>query len=248
MCVSRTRILGEGTTILDKFSLSVPAGSTCALVGPSGCGKTTALSLLLRDYDAQHGRLLLDGRDIREVERDVTRGMLSVAPQQPMLIGDSIREAISFGVVPVVNGTVAGVEDAAKQAGAHDFICEKPEQYGAAIGRGGSALSGGERQRLCLARALARPAPVLVLDEPTSALDAATAAAVSDAILESRPHRPTTLLVTHNLALLRRCDAVAVVSNDGRVVQHGRFADLVLDSAGALAQMMKAGGLEDDAH
>mmetsp|Transcript_34654 Transcript_34654/g.102970 ORF Transcript_34654/g.102970 Transcript_34654/m.102970 type:complete len:584 (-) Transcript_34654:107-1858(-) len=232
--------------ILQGFSLEVPAGSTCALVGPSGCGKSTAVSLLLRDHDPKAGKILLGGKDISGMPRDGLRGSIGVSPQQPALLGSSLLEAIKFGVPPWGAATQSDVEAAAKRACMHGFASSRPGGYDAPVGGGGSLLSGGERQRVSLARALVRGAPVLILDEPTSALDPATAKELSEAILGKRSGRPTTLVVTHSLAVIRACDNVAVLSEDGQIVQQGSFAKIAAEASGPFAKILKAGVIEDD--
>lgn len=229
--------------VLKGFSLEVAAGQTVAIVGPSGCGKSTVLALLLRDFDVGRGRILVGDQDVTTVSRQQLRNLLGVVPQHAVLLGASVADAIRFGSS---SPTEIQVEAAARSASAHHFVSLRPGGYSSPVGRGGQLLSGGERQRLSMARAFLRDAPVLVLDEPTSALDTATAAAISEAILTQRPNRPTTLVVTHSLALIRSCDGVAVLSTEGRVVQRGTFSELVADTSGALVQMLKAGGLEDD--
>eukprot|EP00434_Breviolum_minutum_P026678 symbB.v1.2.023578.t1/scaffold2167.1/size87172/5 len=166
--------------------------------------------------------------------------MVSVAPQAAALLGNSVTEAIKFGAK---SGPVSteSIQDAAKAASAHSFVKSRPQGYDAPVGRGGE--SGGERQRLALARALIRDAPVLLLDEPTSGLDANTAASLAEAVL-GRGSRPTTLIATHSLALIRSCDTVAVVSK-GQVVQRGRFAELINDASGQLAQIARSGELQE---
>ncbi|CAK0855079.1 unnamed protein product [Prorocentrum cordatum] len=231
-----------GRQVLRGFSLDVRAGTTCALVGPSGSGKSTAVALLLGDHDAAGGRVLVGGSDVRGLPRPSLRGRLSVAPQQSALLGGSVSGAIAFGF-PAASGaaTEADIQRAAETAGAHGFIAALPQGYASSVGCGGQLLSGGERQRVALARALVRPAPVLVLDEPTSGLDAATAAAVTEAVLAPRPGRPTTIVVTHSPEVVKRCDAVAVLSRDGSIVQHGPTAKLLAAPGAALREVMEAG-------
>ncbi|CAE8699865.1 unnamed protein product [Polarella glacialis] len=235
----------DGKNALNGFSLDVPAGETCALVGPSGCGKSTTIALLLRDFDAAAGQISVGGVAVHKLSRRELRERLGVAPQQPALLGASVSEAIAFGAKSP-GAAKQEIEAAAKAACAHGFVESRPMGYDSAVGRGGELLSGGERQRLALARALIRQSPVLLLDEPTSGLDATTAAAMSQAVLAARPGRPTTLVVTHSLALIRCCDSVAVMSLEGKVVQRGSFATLIADSSGQLAQIMKSGELQED--
>jgi len=215
----------EDQEVLQGFSLQLAAGETCALVGASGCGKTTALRLLLGDFEVTSGDVCIGGSKVSELSLKELRHMVSVAPQAAALLGNSVTEAIKFGAK---SGPVSteSIQDAAKAASAHSFV-----------------KSGGERQRLALARALIRDAPVLLLDEPTSGLDANTAASLAEAVL-GRGSRPTTLIATHSLALIRSCDTVAVVSK-GQVVQRGRFAELINDASGQLAQIARSGELQE---
>lgn len=231
---------------LAGFSLELPAGATCALVGPSGSGKTTVLRLLLRDFDNYTGQILVDGQDIRSMARESLRASTAIVPQQPALLGTTVFDAIAFGAAPGSDLVLSDAEGVARAANAHDFVVAKAGAYESVVGRGGGNLSGGERQRVALARAYARHAPLLLVDEPTSALDAGTAAEVSSSLLAKHEGRPTTLIATHSLSLIRSCDSVAVLSSDGRIVQHGTFASLIVDQEGALAKLMKAGGLDDD--
>jgi len=232
----------EDQEVLQGFSLQLAAGETCALVGASGCGKTTALRLLLGDFEVTSGDVCIGGSKVSELSLKELRHMVSVAPQAAALLGNSVTEAIKFGAK---SGPVSteSIQDAAKAASAHSFVKSRPQGYDAPVGRGGELLSGGERQRLALARALIRDAPVLLLDEPTSGLDANTAASLAEAVL-GRGSRPTTLIATHSLALIRSCDTVAVVSK-GQVVQRGRFAELINDASGQLAQIARSGELQE---
>mmetsp|Transcript_13505 Transcript_13505/g.26571 ORF Transcript_13505/g.26571 Transcript_13505/m.26571 type:complete len:586 (-) Transcript_13505:40-1797(-) len=236
----------SGKNVLDGFSLDIPAGSSCALVGPSGCGKSTVVSLLLRDHDGFTGNISIDGCSIRDVSRKSVRNTLGVAPQQAVLLGKSVSNAIAYGATSDAKVAQSDIEAAAQASCAHDFVTARRDGYDSPVGAGGQLLSGGERQRVASARALLRRAPVLVFDEPTSALDSTTAAAWAKAVLAPQPNRPTILAITHSLVLIRSCDSIAVLSESGRVVQHGTFSDLIADSAGPLALIMKAGDLEDD--
>jgi len=235
----------SGQNVLEGVSLSIPAGSTCALVGASGSGKTTLVRLLMRDFDNYSGAISFSGKDVKDQSWIGLRADLSIVPQTSALLGASVGEAIAFGVVPGATATDAEVESASRQACAHDFVAARQGAYSSSVGSGGSALSGGERQRVSIARAIIRHPRLLILDEPTSALDAATAASVGQALLQKREDRPTTIVVTHRLELIRSCDMVAVLSA-GKIVQHGQFSELLAQSEGALAKIIHSGVLEDD--
>jgi len=236
----------SGKQVLEGFSLDIPAGSTCALVGPSGCGKSTLVSLLLRDHDSFTGNIFIDGCSIRDVPRTSVRNTLGVAPQQAVLLGKSVSNAIAYGAASDAKVAHSEIEAAAQASCAHEFVTARPGGYDSPVGAGGQLLSGGERQRVASARATLRRAPVLVFDEPTSALDSTTAAAWAKAMLAPQPNRPTILAITHSLVMIRSCDSIAVLAESGHVVQHGTFSDLIADSAGPLASIMKAGELQDD--
>mmetsp|Transcript_35279 Transcript_35279/g.75153 ORF Transcript_35279/g.75153 Transcript_35279/m.75153 type:complete len:607 (-) Transcript_35279:23-1843(-) len=234
--------------VLRGFSLKIEPGTTCALIGASGSGKSTALSLLLRDGKPQEGRILIGDEDVQAMALPDLRSKLAIAPQNNALLGPSVADALAFGLGSGSSSAkLSQLEEAAKAACAHDFVLARAGGYQSAVGRGGCLLSGGERQRLSLARAMVRKAPILVLDEPTSALDSTTAASLAEAILAPRSNRPTTLIVTHSLALIKRCDQVAVLSSEGKIVQLGPYATLAADKSGALSKIMKDGELIDDA-
>jgi ATP-binding cassette subfamily B protein len=193
-----------------------------ALVGPSGVGKTTLLSLLLRFYDPQHGRVLVDGADVREFQYRSLRRQISIVPQEPVLFSTSVRENIAYGRP---DATLGQIQEAARQAEAHEFILAMPQGYDTNIGERGVLLSGGQRQRLALARAFLKNSPILVLDEPTAALDAETEAAVLRALDRLRKGR-TVLVVAHRLSTVRQADVVLVMQ-DGRIVERGTHNELL---------------------
>jgi ABC-type multidrug transport system fused ATPase/permease subunit len=200
--------------VLEDISFSIPKGSLCAIIGPSGSGKSTIGDLLVRFFDVQHGRVTLDGRDIREIELNALRASIAVVEQTPYLFRASIRENIAYGRP---GATFDEIQACAESAGIHSFIQGLPQGYDTLIGERGSTLSVGERQRIALARALSRNPSILILDEPTSALDAESEAIVTDELKRGLYGR-TTLVITHRTSLVQAADMVLVLEK-GRIVE-----------------------------
>jgi ATP-binding cassette, subfamily B, bacterial len=211
-----------GQAVLHDISLSVHAGQTIAIVGPTGAGKTTLVNLVPRFFDPWQGEVLIDGHDVRHVRLRSLRDQIAIVLQDPVLFPISIAENIAFGRP---DASRAQIEEAARNANAHDFISRLPEGYDTIAGERGATLSGGERQRLSIARALLKNAPILILDEPTSSLDADTEHLVLEALERLKADR-TTLLIAHRLSTVRRADRV-IVLEAGRIVESGTHDELV---------------------
>jgi len=207
---------------LHDFSLAIEPGETIALVGPSGAGKSTVFQLLLRFHDPQHGRILLDGADLRALTLPDLRGSFALVPQDPVLFGASAGDNIGFGRT---GATTEQIVAAARAAEAHEFLDALPERYDTYLGERGVRLSGGQQQRVAIARALLRDAPILLLDEATSSLDAQSEHYVQHA-LERLMRGRTTLVIAHRLATVQRADRI-VVMDGGRIVAQGTHAELV---------------------
>ncbi|MDD4446115.1 MAG: thiol reductant ABC exporter subunit CydC [Methanothrix sp.] len=220
--------------VLSSLCLEIPSGSTVALVGMSGAGKSTVISLLLRFWDPETGRILLGGKDLRCYPLLDLRGLFSLVSQDVFLFHDSIRENIRLGRA---GASDAEVEEAAGKARIHDFIASLPKGYDTQVGERGVRLSGGERQRIAIARALLKGAPILILDEATSSLDAENEKAIKDTLMEQREGR-TTIMIAHRLSTVVDADEIFVL-NDGGVAERGRHEDLMA-LHGKYAQMVAA--------
>lgn len=207
---------------IQGLSLSIRAGETVALVGPSGAGKSTLFDLLLRFYDPQQGKILIDGVDSREVSPHDLRRCFALVPQTPALFHGTIADNIRYAHP---GATLDEVIRAARTAYAHDFIQALPEGYGTRLGDTGLGLSGGQRQRLAIARALLADAPILLLDEATSALDAESEHLVQQAMPGLMAGR-TTLVIAHRLATVQHADRILVM-DQGRLLDAGRHDELV---------------------
>ena len=207
---------------LDGLSLSVAPGEMLAVVGPSGAGKTTLFQLAQRFYDPQHGRVLLDGVDLKAADPADVRQRIAMVPQEVVIFAASARDNLRYGNW---DADEDAIWQAARDANAEGFLRQLPEGLDTFMGEGGARLSGGQRQRIAIARALLRhDAPLLLLDEATSALDAESEQLVQQA-LERLMAARTTIVIAHRLATVRAADRI-VVMDQGRIVEQGRHAEL----------------------
>ena len=210
---------------LRDYTLEVRPGETVAIVGPSGAGKSTTLQLLLRFYDPEHGRICIDGHDLRSLDPLELRQQIGLVAQETVLFGASARENISYGRP---GASDPEIEAAARAAAADEFIRELPAGYDTFLGERGTRLSGGQRQRIAIARAILKDPPILLLDEATSALDAESERLVQ-AALARLMHGRTTLVIAHRLATVLKADRTAVLQS-GRLIAIGNHSELLRTS------------------
>jgi len=181
--------------LLDDVSFHIHPGQKVALVGPSGIGKSSLIGLILRLYEPQHGSIMIDRVDVRDYQRESLRRSIGLVLQDSVLFAASVRENIAYGRP---EASLDAIEAAARHAHAHDFIMALPDGYDTIVGERGCTLSGGQRQRICLARALIKQPPILILDEPTSAVDPASSSMIHDAIDRVQAGK-TILMISHQV-------------------------------------------------
>jgi subfamily B ATP-binding cassette protein MsbA len=208
--------------VLHDINLSVAPGEVVAIVGSSGSGKTTLVHLLPRFFDATHGKLLVDGHDVRDLTVASLRSEIAIVTQDTILFNDTVRNNIAYGQPTI---PVERVEEAARAALAHDFILAMPNGYDTVIGERGLRLSGGERQRISIARAILKNAPILILDEATSALDSESESMVQVALQNLMTGR-TVFVIAHRLSTVRRADRILVLEN-GMITDEGTHERLM---------------------
>ena len=216
---------GEGARrVLHDVSFRIPEGSTCAIVGPSGSGKTTIANLMARFYDVEAGRVVVGGRDVRELACDSLLENFSMVFQGVYLFDDTVRANIAFGRP---DATDEQVEAAARAACCHEFIERLPEGYATRLGEGGAALSGGERQRISIARAILKDAPIVILDEATANVDPENERDLQRAVAALTRDK-TVIMIAHRLKTVRDADQI-VVLDAGRVAQRGTHDELMAE-------------------
>ncbi|WP_347455177.1 lipid A export permease/ATP-binding protein MsbA [Acinetobacter thermotolerans] len=222
----------DGHQALNDISLDVKAGETIALVGRSGAGKTSLVNLLMRYQEATSGRILFDGKDIKDFELNALRTQIAMVNQQVVLFNRTVRENIAYGQLE--GAAEEDIIAAAKAAYAHDFIMALPHGYDTELGAQGLNLSGGQRQRIAIARAILKNAPILILDEATSALDNESEYFIQrafDAAMQDR----TTIVIAHRLSTIENADRI-VVMDQGRILEQGTHQQL-MDKKGAYYQL-----------
>ncbi len=225
--------------ILEDFSLVVTRGEKVGLVGPSGAGKSTVTKLLLRFYDPEDGKILIDGQEISKVTQDSLRNAVSYVPQDPVLFHRSLLDNIRYANP---KATDAEVIKASKLAHCHEFIQDFPEKYQTFVGERGVKLSGGERQRVAIARAILKNAPILILDEATSSLDSESEHLIQDA-LDKLMKNKTTIVIAHRLSTVMKMDRIIEIQM-GRVTDTGTHQELLQRQGGMYRKLweIQAGG------
>ncbi len=218
--------------VLRGVTLEAKPGERIALVGPSGAGKSTIISLLLRFYGPDAGRILIGGDDVRELDTAALRARMAIVPQEVLLFGGTIRENIAYGRP---GATDAEIRDAAQRANCAEFIAQFPEGYGTLVGDRGVKLSGGQRQRVAIARAFIRNPDILLLDEATSSLDSVSEKLIQDA-LETLLAGRTAFIIAHRLATVRKCDRICVLEA-GRVTESGTHDELIARPGGTYRRL-----------
>ncbi|MCR5253402.1 MAG: peptidase domain-containing ABC transporter [Treponema sp.] len=223
---------GSRKPVYEHLSLEIPAGSWTAFVGPSGSGKSTFVKLIMKFYEASGGRVFLDGNDIRDIDTSYLRNCIGYVPQEIFLFSGTVRENI---VLHNPEATLEEVIEAAKKAGAHEFIENLPKRYETVLGEHGGGLSGGEKQRLALARALLGNPSLLILDEATSSLDTVSEMEIHKVIRNLRSDGISVILIAHRLTTVTGCDRIYVMK-DGKIVEYGSHLQL-LQEEGLYSEM-----------
>lgn len=232
--------------IFKDINFEIPQGTNVAIVGPSGGGKSTIASLILRFYTPSEGRILIDGRDISELNIKSLRRKIGIVSQEPVLFSGSIADNIAYGKPSATRNEIV---KAARQANCN-FIGDFPDGLDTSVGSRGTQLSGGQKQRIAIARALVKDPDILILDEATSALDAESETLVNEAIGSLLRGSNTTISIAHRLSTIKRSDTIICLGSDGRVAEMGSYQELSNNPDGAFTKLMEwqmSGGETDGA-
>lgn len=214
---------GSRRPLYEKLNLEIPSGSWTAFVGPSGCGKTTFVKLILRFYEVQQGKVYLDGNNIRDIDTSYLRSKIGYVPQEIFLFSGTVRENIALHNP---DASLEEIIEAAKKAGAHEFIEKLPKRYETILGEHGGGLSGGEKQRLALARALLGNPSFIILDEATSSLDTVSEMEIHKVIRQLKSENIAVILIAHRLTTVMNCDKIFVMK-EGKIIQEGTHKKLL---------------------
>jgi ABC-type multidrug transport system fused ATPase/permease subunit len=233
--------------VLNDLNLMINSRQTIALVGPSGCGKSTVIQLIQRFYDSKYGSVLIDGKNIKELNIGWLREQIDYVGQEPILFDTTIRENIALGLSDgLINDKI--IEKAAIDANAHQFISQLPDKYETYVGDGGAQLSGGQKQRIAIARALIKNPKLLLLDEATAALDLENESLVQMAIDKNSKER-TTIIVAHRLSTIIKCDKIFYIEN-GVAIECGTHSELMAKKGSyyglVIAQQTQPNNCESD--
>ncbi len=220
--------------VLKNISFEGKKGETIAIVGPSGSGKSTLVGLLLRFYNVESGKILIDDKECESYNLTDLRNNMAIVPQDVLLFGGSIKENIAYGKP---NASIEEIEEAAKKANAFDFIESFPEKFDTLVGERGIKLSGGQRQRIAIARAVLKDPAILILDEATSSLDSASESVVQEALDKLMVGR-TSFVIAHRLSTIRKADKIMVIDN-GNVVESGTHESLMALEGGLYQSLNK---------
>lgn len=216
---------GSRRPVYEKLNLEIPKGCWTAFVGPSGCGKTTFVKLILKFYEAQEGKVFLDGYDIRDLDTSYLRSKIGYVPQDIFLFSGTVRENIALHKP---DATLEEIIEACKKAGAHEFIEKLPKRYETVLGEHGGGLSGGEKQRLALARALLGNPTFIILDEATSSLDTVSEMEIHKVIKQLKDENIAVILIAHRLSTVMNCDKIFVMK-EGKIIQSGSHTELLAE-------------------
>lgn len=216
---------GSRRPVYEHFSLDIHPGTWNAFVGPSGSGKTTFIKLVMKFYEVQQGRIFLDGNDIRDIDTTYLRSKIGYVPQEIFLFSGTVRENIALHNP---DASLEAVIEAAKKAGAHEFIENLPKRYETVLGEHGGGLSGGEKQRIALARALLGKPSLIILDEATSSLDTVSEMEIHRVIRQLKTENISVILIAHRLTTVTGCDRIFVMK-DGKIVEQGDHRQLLND-------------------